>query len=518
MVASAPEPAEVPLLVVGGGPTGIAALFQARLEGIEAVGLEAGPGPTTSIREYLNGLVLISRPTDYEIAGIPLDTRDPNQLTREEVLHYLGRIVNYGDLDFRYQAPAQELAPLDGRVLVRTPGRDWLADHVVVTAWYRRRRPPPELVNASTRGAPQGAGSTRGAPQGAGSARGAPQGAASGGVEVIETLHDPIAVAGRRPVIVGGGMSAFEHATAVMMHGQSVTIVARHRLPRAFRTPHFETLVRDAGSRIVEGDGAGAGEGRLAYRGGDDAGFVACDVLIPLPRSRTGPRRPRDALAGRGGDRAGDRSGHGVADAGHDDPPWPQRPRGHPGRAWRLARFANPPGRRGQRDPPCRRRPAHRRGPLGVRVSINTAVVAVRDIAGHQPPDYMAVGPLPMALARWVQLPPPEASWSLLAAIRPLRIAAWTRTNMAMRSRDSFEASPQPVAAGSPFLLAPEARGSWLDQVLAMADGSTSVGEMAGRLMISDDRGRMGLTRLLRYLWWNNALTWLPPAEGSPFD
>ena len=40
-----------------------------------AVGLEAGPGPTTSIREYLNGLVLISRPTDYEIAGIPLDTK-----------------------------------------------------------------------------------------------------------------------------------------------------------------------------------------------------------------------------------------------------------------------------------------------------------------------------------------------------------------------------------------------------------------------------------------------------------
>src|SRR5258708_8306297 len=134
MVASAPEPAEVPLVVVGGGPTGIAALFQARLEGIEAVGLEAGPGPTTSVREYLNGLVLISRPTDYEIAGIPLDTRDPNQLTREEVLHYLGRVINYGDLDLRFHVPAQELADRDGRVLVRTPGGDWLADQVGVTA------------------------------------------------------------------------------------------------------------------------------------------------------------------------------------------------------------------------------------------------------------------------------------------------------------------------------------------------------------------------------------------------
>src|SRR5438094_9666184 len=103
MVASAPEPLEVPLVVVGGGPTGIAALFEARRQGIEAVGLEAGPGPTTSIREYLNGLVLISRPTDYEIAGIPLDTRDPNQLTREEVLHYLRRAINYARLHLRFR-------------------------------------------------------------------------------------------------------------------------------------------------------------------------------------------------------------------------------------------------------------------------------------------------------------------------------------------------------------------------------------------------------------------------------
>src|ERR1700730_12479471 len=243
MVASTPAPRDVPLVVVGGGPTGIAALFEARREGIEAVGLEAGPGPTTSIREYLNGLVLISRPTDYEIAGIPLDTRDPNQLTREEVLHYLGRVINYGSLGLRFHAPALELVPQDGRVLVRTPVGDWLARDVVVTAWYPRPRPPASLADPSS------------------------------GVEVVETLHDPVAVAGRRPVIVGGGMSAFEHATAVMMHGQPVTIVARHRLPGAFRTPHFETLVRDTGSRIVEGaTDLALAEGGLAYRAGDGAG------------------------------------------------------------------------------------------------------------------------------------------------------------------------------------------------------------------------------------------------------
>jgi hypothetical protein len=481
-VATAPVPSEVPLVVVGAGPTGIAALFEARREGIEAVGLEAGPGPTTSIREYLNGLVLISRPTDYEVAGIPLDTRDPNQLTREEVLHYLGRIINYGGLDLRFHAPVRELVPQEGRVLVRTPAGDWLARDVVVTAWYRRRRPPPSLVNPSS------------------------------GVEVIDTLHDPVALAGRRPAIVGGGMSAFEHATAVMMHGQSVAIVARHRLPGAFRTPHFETLVRDTGSRIVECvDGVALAEGGLAYRGGDGAGFVACDVLIPCLGHEVDPdmlamlaavgvvtqEEIQQVMASPTPDTM-IRHGRSVPDA-------IQAALG----AWPDFRTRLLGGVNG----------VHLAGGglhiggahSGVRVSINTAVVAVRDISGHPPPDYLARGPLPMALARWVQLPPPEAPWDLLAAIRPIRIAAWTRTNMAMRSRDSFEASPQPVAAGSPFLLAPKPEDPLLDRVLAMADGSVSVGDMADRLGISDERGRRDLTRLLRYLWWNNALTWLPP-------
>src|SRR5207237_8011010 len=101
---------------------------------------------------------------------------------------------------------------------VRTPAGIRRARSIVVTAWYRRRPPPPGLVNPASL------------------------------VEVVRTLHDPAAVAGRRTVIVGGGLSAFEHATAVMMHGQPVTGVSRHPLPLAFRTPHFEALLRATGS------------------------------------------------------------------------------------------------------------------------------------------------------------------------------------------------------------------------------------------------------------------------------
>lgn len=483
-MVSGSVPEEVDLAVVGGGPTGIAALFEAGRAGLEAVGLEAGPGPTTSIREYLNGLVLISRPTDYEIGGVPLDTRDPNQLTREEVLHYLGRIINLGDLHLRVRSPVRELVPEGDLVRVRTPGRDLLARNVIVAAWYRRRRTPPALVDPAT------------------------------GVETIEILHDPVAVAGRRCAIVGGGMSAFEHATAVMMHGQPVSIVARHPLPAAFRTPHFATLIRDTASRIYEAaSDLTLVEGGLRFRDADrdEYAFVACDALIPCLGHEVDP----DVLAVLR--RAGVVTHAEIAQVMSS--PTPDTMIRH-GRsvpeaiqaalaAWPDFRTRLLGGVHGIR---LAGGGLHIGGAhSGVRVSIHTAEVAVRDIAGEPVPGHMATGPLPVALARWVQLPPPEAPWDLVALLRPIRIAAWTRTNMAMRSRDSFEARPQPVAAGSPFLLAPRPEDPRLDQVLAMADGSIPVRQIAERLGVVDDQGRRDLTRLLRYLWWNNALTWLPP-------
>jgi len=475
-------------VVVGGGPTGIAALFEAGRLGIRAVGLEAGPGPLTSIRDYLNGLVLISRPTDYEIAGVPLDTRDPNQLTREEVLHYLGRMVNYGRLDIRSGSPALALEPGPVGVVVRTPERSLLAGAVLVTAWYRWRPPPPELAGPAA------------------------------GVTVVDRLHDPAMLAGRAVAVVGGGMSAFEHATGVMMHGQPVTIVARHRLPSAFRTRHFDKLLADTGSRAVEGaTDLRLVDGGIAFRCDGAGGVVACDVVVPCLGHEVDPR----ILAML-------RSAGVVDDADIShilSSPTPDTMIRHGAAvpdaiqaamvAWPDLRTRLLGGVNGIR---LAGGGLHIGGAhSGVRVSINTAVLAVRDVAGFPPPDYLATAPLPVALARWVQLPPPEAPWELVAPLRPLRIAAWTRTNMAMRSRDSFEAAPQPVAGGSPFLLAPRPDDPRLDAVLAASDGSRSVGEISVDLGLASDRDRQGLIRLLRYLWWNNALTWLPPmgAAGS---
>lgn len=488
---------EADVIVVGAGPTGIAALFEAGRLGLRAVGLEAGSSPAASIRDYLSGLVLISRPTDYEVAGIPLDCRDPNQLTREDVLHYLGRVVNYGALDIRVGEPCLALtpAPAPGEgVLVESPSGPWRARHVVVTTWYRRRPPPPGLVNPAS------------------------------GVQVIGSLHDGVEVAGRETVIVGGGLSAFEQATAVMLHGQRVTIVARHLLPEAFRTPHFETLLAATGSEVIErAADLRLGDGGLEFRWGIDAARrrVPCECLVACLGHEVDPG-VLGILTQAGVLTAGD-----VERVRASPTPDTMIRHGTPMReaigaalaAWPDFRAKLLGGVGGIR---LAGGGLHIGGAhSGVRVSMRTAVLAVRDAAGLAPGPELAGGlPLPMAMARFVQMPPEEAPPEVLGPLRPLRIAAWTRTAMALRSRDNFEASPQPVpgrsvgAGQSPYLLAPHPDDPVIGQILALADGGHSVADLREHLGASVEVRR--LLGALRYLWQNNALTWLPP-RADPF-
>jgi len=87
---------------------------------------------------------------------------------------------------------------------------------------------------------------------------------------------------------------------------------------------------------------------------------------------------------------------------------------------------------------------------------------------------------------------------------------------MALRSRDAFEARPRPVEGGagrqSPYLLGPQPEDPRVGEILAMADGGSSVADVAARLGVTPSAGWRELVALLRYLWQNNALTWLPPA------
>ncbi len=473
---------ETDLAVIGCGPTGIAALFQAGLEGIDAVGIEAGPAPLSSVRDYMNGLVLISRPRDYEVAGVPLDCKDPNELTREEVLHYSGRVINYGRLDIRCHEECLDLVPTDDAVLLQTARGTWRAKQVLVTGWYRKRPAPETFIHPESK------------------------------VEVLDGLHDPISVAGKRTAIIGGGLSACEHAAAMMINGQSIKLFSRHRLPSQFRTQQFETLVRATRSVLVEGVGDLRLEDEgISYRLGGDGPLraMSCDavilclgaeidlrILTMLSRAGVVSKEEAAQVSACATPDTLIRRGQTIQEAIYSAlGAWPDfwdRLFGGV-RGIRLAGGALHIGG------------AH----SGVRVSIHTASLAVKDIAGHPPPDSMRP-PLSRALADWVATPPTETAFSLLGPLRPLRVASWTRTTFALQSWDIWEARPEtPGASRSLYLLGPLPDDPRLVSIVRMADGRRSVEEIMGRMGTDHDPKEIAI--LLRYLWQNNILTWLPP-------
>src|SRR5689334_16577803 len=97
-----PSPPLFDLAVLGCGPTGLAALDEARRLGLSAVGFEASDLPLHSIRSHMEGLVYASPSLHYELGGIPLDCGAVDQCTREDLLHYYTRIIQLGRLQIEY--------------------------------------------------------------------------------------------------------------------------------------------------------------------------------------------------------------------------------------------------------------------------------------------------------------------------------------------------------------------------------------------------------------------------------
>jgi thioredoxin reductase len=244
-----------PLIVIGAGPTGTAALFHAALEGLGAIGLEAGETPLADVHRYQRQLTLLSPSAHYEVAGIPLDSRSPSAVTREEVLSYYARLIRFGRLDIRCRHRCVGLEPQGGEVLVRVEAPEgagiWRAENVLVTTWFRARQPPASWFRW--------------------------------GLTVLTSVEEPSRLAGRRVVLLGGGVSACEQAVALMHAGQPVTVVARGKLSPAFANDAIEEMVEATGSRLIEGAEDLAVEPRgVVFRlaGQPACEVIPCDVVV----------------------------------------------------------------------------------------------------------------------------------------------------------------------------------------------------------------------------------------------
>jgi thioredoxin reductase len=481
------------LIVVGCGPTGVAGLVQAAMEGISALGVEAGPAPLASVLEYMEGLLLASPAFHFEVGGLPLDCKAVREVRREDLLHYYGRVMTYYGLDIRACTRCVSIRPCSDHIelCVETQGKPGIlrSQRVLITSWYERRTPALDCV--------------------------AP------GHEVLlcSGIQNPIQVVGKSVVIVGGGLSAYEYANRLLLMGQQIVFLARGDL--RYEPPPFRRLLLATGSSAWYGvSSIGVVGSTVEFTQGGLRHRKPCDVLI----AALGSRIQEDVLQ---------MLSH-VGVLTEHEANLLRRAKSYE----KLAREFPQENdaaltRRAVAELPDLRQQLFRgvRGihvaggalhvgaaNAGVMTSIVTAQLAVRAIAGHLPPEG-ANEPLPLFLREFLRalnlpekLPPPIA-FERVAALLPLRARDYLR---AVERQQKLETSID--ASDQMMLRNPEAASEWpeADAILSTVDGARSVADLAQNFGVRTTAQKEIFLKLLRQLWWTGALSWVPPAAGCP--
>ncbi|MFN0180505.1 MAG: NAD(P)-binding domain-containing protein [Gemmatimonadales bacterium] len=498
------------LVVIGCGPTGIAALHHGAAAGLSVVGVEAGATPFHRVQGYLERLVLASEARELEIGGFPLDCRGPRAVTREDLIHYCSRIVNRGKLRILTGCRCEALVPHSSGVTV-VGSREGEpikleARNVIVTSWFEPAPPPRELCAAQ--------------------------------VPIYSGFCNGDFLANRRVLVVGGGQSAFEHAVTLMLQGQQVCLLSRSPAQAVHRGSDFERLLRATRSRVR------FGVRRLAAQphavtfecdGGHES--FACDAIVACVGER-----PSQGTLGM------------LVTAGVLDPELRRR-----------IVCADGPSRVSRRKPWLSRTEATRiavaewpdlwpylfegrkrvqfaggvlhvgGGRTGTMVSILSARLAIGALTGGAVPSQF-VPPLPDALDRWARQAwlQPSGRWADrdavegVLALRPIRIvAAHRRWPVGVEfARDRLGSAAGFGDGESANHVARQQMPAAIESVptelrraamfaVAFADGGLSVAAILARATeCGEDPGRV--CRALDWLWQNNVLTWYPPAGTVP--
>jgi thioredoxin reductase len=180
------------VVIVGAGPAGIAASLAAREQGLRSVTLEQESFGGT-VAHYPRGKVVMTRP-----GLLPLHGRFGfRRVRKERLLALWADVVQRHRLPIRYGERVERIRPLEGDgYLVQTAETDYRARAVLLATG--RRGSPRKL------GVPgEGLG------------------------KVAYSLMSPEQYRGRHVLVVGGGDSALEAATALAVEGVAVTLSYR---------------------------------------------------------------------------------------------------------------------------------------------------------------------------------------------------------------------------------------------------------------------------------------------------
>lgn len=208
----------VDVLVVGGGPCGLAVAIEAVKSKLSHIILEKG-SITESIRRYPRRMRFFSTAENIEIGGIPFPISNV-KANREEALQYYRKVAGYFHLNFKLFTEVTGVEKKDEIFYVSTAnGETYYAKNVVIATGYFDI---PRKLNVPGEDLPH----------------------------VSHYYDEPYKYSYSKVVIVGGANSAVEAALELYRHDVDVTIV--HRNEDLRQTVKY-WLIPDVKNRMKEG-------------------------------------------------------------------------------------------------------------------------------------------------------------------------------------------------------------------------------------------------------------------------
>lgn len=121
-------------IVIGAGPTGLAAALEARKLGLGYLVLEKGC-VTNSIFRFPTHMVFFTTPELLEIGNLPM-VCEREKPTRLEALKYYRRVVQNSRINVHQYEPVEQLSRRGGQFQVRTAADSYGARNVVIATGY----------------------------------------------------------------------------------------------------------------------------------------------------------------------------------------------------------------------------------------------------------------------------------------------------------------------------------------------------------------------------------------------
>lgn len=206
------------VIIVGGGPCGLAAGIEAAKAGLSHLILEMG-SLTESIRQYPRRMRFFSTAENIEIGGLPFAISDV-KAGRDEALQYYRKAAAYYHLNFKLFQEVWEVQKEDDLFIITTKTGDrYQARKVIMATGYFTR---PRWLNIPGENLPH----------------------------VSHYYDEPFKYSFTNVVIIGASNSAVEAALELYRHDVNITIVHRGE---DFRSTVKYWLVPDVKNRVKEG-------------------------------------------------------------------------------------------------------------------------------------------------------------------------------------------------------------------------------------------------------------------------